>query len=465
MKSREQRHYIQSEHISLRYNPLVIMIGYVLVGAVWLAITDIVAHTLFENGTSYFLAQLIKGMIYIITTGLLVYWLGRRAYRSIQAELVEERLELTERILSAVLGSIGEAVILIDPSGRRIVNCNAAAERIFGYDRRELIGQRTEILHVDHEHFERFGEISEPVLERSQVFRTEYRMRRKDGSTFITANTVSPTHEELGWKAGVVSIVRDITDRKTAEKQVQENLQEKQIMLKEIHHRVKNNLSVITSLLNLQADRIGSEQQAITALHHSRRRIRSMALIHEQLYSSHDFIHVNMRHFVEKMVRSSYLYAASHERTATDMVHTPESRVSPEIHYHYEFEDVFLAVNYAIPCSLILNELLTNAGLHAFPNRQQGDVHISLEEIEEFRFVLSVRDNGRGLPGLQDEKPSQYSADLIERLSRINPDGLGFQIVAALIRQIDAELEVETDSLRGTTFRLYFRQEYSNGEM
>src|SRR6056297_3597302 len=103
MKSRGQRHYIQSEHISLRYNPLVIMIGYVLVGAVWLAITDIVAHTLFENGTSYFLAQLIKGMIYIITTGLLVYWLGRRAYRSIQAELVEERLELTERILSAVL--------------------------------------------------------------------------------------------------------------------------------------------------------------------------------------------------------------------------------------------------------------------------------------------------------------------------------------------------------------------------
>ena len=454
MKSREQRHYIQSERTSLRYNPLVIMIGYVLVGAVWLAITDIAAHTLFENGTSYFLAQLIKGMIYIITTGLLVYWLGRRAYRTIEAELVQERLELTERILSSVLGSIGEAVILIDPSGRRIVNCNAAAEQIFGYARRELVGQRTEILHVDHEHFERFGKLSEPVLERRQVFRTEYRMRRKNGSTFITANTVSPTHDELGWKAGVVSIVRDITDRKTAEKQVQENLQEKQIMLKEIHHRVKNNLSVINSLLNLQSDRIESGQQAITALHHSRRRIRSMALIHEQLYSSHDFIHVNMRHFVEKMVRSF-------NRSAVP----PESRVSPEIHYHYEFEEVFLTVNYAIPCSLILNELLTNAGLHAFPNRHQGDVHIGLEEIEESRFVLSVRDNGRGLPDFQDEEPSQYSAESIERLSRINPDGLGFQIVEALIRQIDAELEVETDSLRGTTFRLYFRQENSHGEM
>lgn len=449
MKPEEIPYQRTSKHRILRARPLIIATVYVLAGSIWLAVTDIVAQFLFTNGLTYFWAQFIKGLVYILTTGLLVYWLAGRAHRAAQAEQVQERLDLTERILSAVLGSIGDAVLLIDPSGRTIVNCNQAAEQIFGYEKRELIGKPTEILHIDRAHFEHFGKLSEQTLEQGRVFRSEYTMRHKDGSTFVTANTVSPTHGQIGWKAGVVSIVRDISDRKRAERQVQESLQEKQIMLREIHHRVKNNLSVITSLLNLQADRIETGRQAITALELIRRRIRSMALIHEQLYGSQDFIHVNMRRFVEQMVRS--LNASKMSPTGQ----TDGDEISPEVRYHIDFEDIFLSVNYAIPCSLILNELLTNAGMHAFPQRASGDVHIELKKHLDGRFELSVSDNGCGLPGSDDGK----NAELLERLAGRNPQGLGLHIVAALVRQIDAEVKIESDSEHGTRFEMLFSQE------
>lgn len=428
----------------LHSSPLMVVVFYVIAGAAWLSVTDLLAHTLFTNGTSYFWAQFLKGMLYIASTGLLVYWLARRAYRSIQIELVEERLELSERILSAVLGSIGEAVLLVDPSGRKIVNCNAAAEQVFGYNREELKGKQTRILHIDREHFEQFGRDSEAQLEEGGVFRTEYKMKRKDGSVFDTANTVSATHDDLGWKAGVVSIIRDISDRKAAEQRIRESLNEKQVMLKEIHHRVKNNLSVITSLLNLQADRIEASPEAHAALDHSRSRIRSMALIHEQLYGSEDFVHVNMRRFAEKMVRS--LGAGKYTPAASE---PGAMRGPPDVRFHYEFEDVHLTVNWAIPCSLILNELVSNALLHAFSNRSQGRVNIGMNALDDNRYELKIQDDGRGLPGFGDQK----------KLTEIDPQGLGFRIVEALLKQINGEMHVQSSGDQGTTIRIVFREE------
>ncbi len=131
---------------------------------------------------------------------------------------MNENSESTEKILDAVLASMGEAVIVVDPNKRTIVHCNAAAERLFGYDRQELIGMKTRDLHVDQEHYERFGRKGEPVLEKGEVFETEYRMKRKDGTIIDTHNTVSPIREELGWEAGVVSIIRDITEQKEGER-------------------------------------------------------------------------------------------------------------------------------------------------------------------------------------------------------------------------------------------------------
>ncbi|GEM_PF-1949033 len=123
-----------------------------------------------------------------------------------------------EKMLDAVLASMGEAVLVIEPEGRRIQNCNAAAEHLFGYDKEELIGEPTEILHIDREHYEKFGKKGELVLDRGKVFRTEYLMRRKDGTVFDAMVTVSSIGDDLGWEAGVVSIIRDISDQKEAER-------------------------------------------------------------------------------------------------------------------------------------------------------------------------------------------------------------------------------------------------------
>jgi len=157
----------------LRYKPLTVTVLYVILGTLWLAGTDMLVEFFFPERASYATAQFIKGLLYITSTGVIIYWLARHARKSIRADLVRERLELSERFLNAVLASIGEAVLLIDPSGRKIKNCNAAAEHIFGYNKDELMGRNTEILHVDQEHFMDFGEQSEKVLEGGEVYRTE----------------------------------------------------------------------------------------------------------------------------------------------------------------------------------------------------------------------------------------------------------------------------------------------------
>src|SRR6056297_2858552 len=137
----------------LHYKPVTIAVLYVILGALWLAGTDLLVEYLFSARASYATAQFVKGLLYIASTGVIIYWLARHARKSIRADLVRERLELSERLLNAVLASIGEAVLLIDPRGRKIINCNDAAERIFGYNKDELLGCNTEMLHVDREHF------------------------------------------------------------------------------------------------------------------------------------------------------------------------------------------------------------------------------------------------------------------------------------------------------------------------
>jgi PAS domain S-box-containing protein len=134
---------------------------------------------------------------------------------------MKDNSESSENILDAVLASMGEAVVIVNPDERTIVNCNEAAVQLFGYEKQELVGKKTRTLHIDQEHFERFGQISEPVLNRGEVFETEYRMKRKDGAIIDTYNTVSSIQQELGWEAGVVSIIRDITEQKEAERNLQ----------------------------------------------------------------------------------------------------------------------------------------------------------------------------------------------------------------------------------------------------
>ena len=153
---------------------------------------------------------------------------------------MKDSFKAQEEMNNVILDSIGEAVIIIEPGGRIIRNCNVVTEDLFGYKKSELIGRETSILHVSREHYRQFGKESEAVLNRGEIYRGESQMKRKDGSVIETYHTVSALHKDRGWEEGVVSVIRDITEQKETKKQLQKNLHERSILLAEMHHRVKN---------------------------------------------------------------------------------------------------------------------------------------------------------------------------------------------------------------------------------
>ena len=202
-------------------NPPVVTLLYAALGALWIVVTDLVVEELFYGSTTYAVLQFAKGMLYVLFSALFVYWLSRRASRTLDERLTRERLATKERLLDAVLASLGEAVLVIDPPDRTIRRCNAAAERVFGYSGNELVGQCTEMLHVDRASFDEFARRGESALAKERIFRCEYRMKRRDGTVIDTYNVISPIHESQGWKEGVVSVVQDITDWKRAKQELQ----------------------------------------------------------------------------------------------------------------------------------------------------------------------------------------------------------------------------------------------------
>jgi|WetSurMetagenome_2_1015567.scaffolds.fasta_scaffold89425_2 PAS domain S-box-containing protein len=214
-------------------------------------------------------------------------------------------------------------------------------------------------------------------------------------------------------------------ERKRAEESLKASLHEKEVLLKEIHHRVKNNMQVISSLLNLQARHL-SDPAAISMFRESQSRIRSMALVHEKLYQSKDLSRVNFSQYVENLV----MY----------LVHS--FRVdSEQILIKTEIGDVALDINTAIPCGLIINELITNALKHAFPDGRKGKITISLRRDEDSRFVLEVRDDGVGFTGRQGLQ---------------NTDTLGMQLVTMLVDQLDGTIKHE--KAKGTSFVIAFKE-------
>jgi len=195
---------------------------YAVFGTIWIVASDRVAVWLFYDEASLLLAQTLKGLFYVVTTSLLVYWLARRAVNEVTSRRMENQLQSTQKMLDKILTSLGDAVFLIDPTTRTILQCNPAAERLFGYQKSALSGQKTRILYLSEQDYQEFGILSEEVLAQGKVFHTEFRMRKKDDTIIKTEHTITAIDEDLGWKSGVISIIHDITERK----QVMEELRQ-----------------------------------------------------------------------------------------------------------------------------------------------------------------------------------------------------------------------------------------------
>jgi len=198
-------------------------------------------------------------------------------------------------------------------------------------------------------------------------------------------------------------------------------------LLREIHHRVKNNLQVVSSLLNMQARTI-KDKKMLDILSESRNRINAMALIHSQLYESEDLSAINMKGFVDKLL---YQLFQSYQGQDT--------RITPVVHA----DDCSLPISTAVPVGLVVNELLTNAFKHAFVNRKEGKIEVVLRTLEEGKIGLTVSDDGVGLPPGFDINASKT---------------LGLRMVKILAEdQLQGNLEVI--SKEGTTFRIEFEIE------
>lgn len=214
--------------------------------------------------------------------------------------------------------------------------------------------------------------------------------------------------------------------KRIADEKIRISLREKDVMLKEIHHRVKNNLAVISALLSLQADHVEDEKSRILFLE-SIGRIKTMALIHEKLYQSEMLASVEMGNYFKEL--------------ASSIEESFQSK-KQKVKVHIEADDSSLDITKAIPCGLIINELLTNSFKHAFNDRREGNIYLSSRVINggNDRYVMKVSDDGIGLPN---------DSATLERSS------LGFTIIRGLASQISADLDIQSD--QGTSISLTFK--------
>jgi len=218
--------------------------------------------------------------------------------------------------------------------------------------------------------------------------------------------------------------IEDEAKRRTAEEALYQSLREKEVMLKEIHHRVKNNLQVIASLLNIQS-RSMHEKEAMDVLKECQNRVRSMALIHESLYRSEDLARVNFADYIRSLM--DFLSSSFRADAGT---------IRPRL----QLCEVFLSIEDAIPCGLIVNELVSNCLKHAFPGQRRGEIDVELRGSKEGQVTLIVRDDGIGLPGDLDLQ---------------NVDTMGLKLVTALTGQIKGRLELSRE--KGTQFTISFQ--------
>jgi PAS domain S-box-containing protein len=226
----------------------------------------------------------------------------------------------------------------------------------------------------------------------------------------------------------ISGIGHDITEKKISEERLRLSLKEKEVLLKEVHHRVKNNLQVISSILNLQSSYV-KDRKTLEILRESQNRIKSMAYIHESLYQTKDFSSINFAEYVTNL--------------STNLVHSYQS-FEDQVELDLKIQDLYLNLDLAIPCGLIINEILSNALKYAFPKNRRGKISIRLAHKNQ-EITLVIQDNGIGLPDHIDYK---------------NTESLGLQLVVTLVDQLGGTIKL--DRLKGTKFTISFMNPIKN---
>ena len=346
-----------------------------------------------------------------------------RQRNALLGQRVEERtdaLQKSEQHFRAFVENANDVLFVLTPSGD-FSYVSPRWKEAFGYEISETLGQPFRLfVHPDDD--PTCAAFLQQILATGEKQSgLEYRVLRKDGTyLWYTANAARVT-DPVDGSHTLVGIGRDITGRKRAEEQLQRSLEEKTVLLKEIHHRVKNNMTVVYSLLNLQAQKV-TDPTCRAMFDESRNRVMSMALIHEKLYGSKDLAHVDYKEYLKSLVAG---IAETYKRD--------------NVVVSVAMEPLALDVNVGIPCGLIVNELVSNCLKYAFPVGRKGTITVGINNDSAGNNVMTVEDNGVGFPETVDFR---------------NTTSLGLQLVNALSGQINGSIELS--KVEGTKFSITF---------
>jgi PAS domain S-box-containing protein len=335
----------------------------------------------------------------------------------------EEALRVSEEKFRVLAETSPAGIALYQ--GENLIYTNPAVESMLGYTNEELAQMKFwDWVHEDSREMVRKRGLARM---RGEAVPSQYECKfvTKYGEARWAIVSVGLI-EFKGKPAGIVTLI-DVTDAKQAEEQVRSSLAEKEILLKEIHHRVKNNLQIISTLLELQSDYI-TDDNSLKFFRESQDRIQSMALVHEKLYQTEDFSLIDFQGYIESL--TNHLYRS--------YVTFPE-----HISLSVEAGNVTLGIDEAIPCGLIINELVSNSLKYAFPEGRHGKITISFQPEDPDRVVLTVSDTGIGLP---------------DGLDFTHTETLGLQLVNMLVKQLKGVITVRND--HGATFVIKLKRNH-----
>ena len=334
---------------------------------------------------------------------------------------VEEALRESEEKFREVFNNVSDTVFLCkleDGLPKKFIEVNDVACQKLGYTREELL--KMSCKDIDDPQMEDKLPLMADKLYKDGKVSFETFQITKNGST-IPVEINSHIFKLNGMDVSV-SVARDITERKKAEKLVKKSLKEKELLLMEIHHRVKNNLMVISSLLNMQSRQI-KDKEVLSLLKDSQSRARSMALIHEKLYSS-NLKQINFGEYIQDFTEELFKTYST----------------NPNVTLKMDVEDLMLDINTSIPLGLIVNELISNSLKYAFASEDKGTVTVKFHKKDDV-YTLTVGDDGVGIP---------------DDIDCLNTESLGMKLVTSLTEQLDGELKIDTTN--GTCFNISFRE-------
>ncbi len=372
-----------------------------------------------KNGRSKFIG---------VKTGIIDYG-GGKAFISTINDITEKKefeniLDYSENKFKSLFGSLNEAVFIIETESGIIIDANAMAESMLGRRKKDIVGMHYSMLHPPEEkdnYVENFSVLKEcgPAPFYKKVTAMDGRIIEVE----ISASCVLLSPEIKVFQG----IYHDITERKKYERQLENSLHEKEILLKEVHHRVKNNLQIISSLFNMQLKNVKNEE-SISVIREAAGRIRSIALIHEKLYRSDNFSVIDFSEFIRDIINH------------ISRCYYNESR---RIIFHYSLEYTGLNLERCMALSLIVNEIITNSLKYAFPEdgSKEGNIFVFFAKDKiSGDYKLALSDDGRGFKNIPDP------------LSRAS---FGIGLVFDLVKEIGGRVLIKNDP--GACYEITFR--------